>query len=495
MSPPVDVSPDALTSAGSSLNTVSSGVSTQLTALQTSLSTCGGMCGNDPSGVVLAKSVNKTTNALMLALTNIVNGTARIGDAVKACGANHGNANAASDMGTSESCPIPFPAETPQIQVKYPPSSEGGVGESIFARTAELLAGMVCPNGDQSKLRTAATAWRSMGATCSSNSASLGAPKANVAAQNIPEGGDICDSITSIAAWLTNTASSCTNLAAQLEQHAQHLDDVDEALAQLTAKVTHPSSLISGVIHLIEGDHSGVADEIRTILDNFGSEADALGSIIASEAEKVEKIASDAARYVGIVLYNVAAELVNVVASYGNAIQHDPLRMGTDIATTVAGFALTTLGGGGEILGTGLDATGLGAALGVPTNIASAGVIAAGVGLAAGGITDSARDVQGNMVSPMARKSPGGRGPVERKPAPKALKAFPDAKKVDMKTPVQGGGKLRPRWKDPKGRIYEWDYQHKTVEMYSKNGKHLGEYDPDTGVQTKPADKTRKVEP
>ncbi|MBY8856339.1 hypothetical protein K7711_07620 [Nocardia sp. CA2R105] len=99
------------------------------------------------------------------------------------------------------------------------------------------------------------------------------------------------------------------------------------------------------------------------------------------------------------------------------------------------------------------------------------------------------------MVSPMARKSPGGRGPVQREPAPKTLNAFPDATKAVRKTPVQGGGSLRPRWKDPKGRIYEWDYQHKTVEMYNKNGKHLGEYDPDTGVQTKPADKNRKVEP
>ncbi|WP_406297128.1 colicin E3/pyocin S6 family cytotoxin [Streptomyces sp. NBC_00624] len=80
------------------------------------------------------------------------------------------------------------------------------------------------------------------------------------------------------------------------------------------------------------------------------------------------------------------------------------------------------------------------------------------------------------------------------KPPPKSLESFPNAKVAPRKTPVQGGGGLRKRWKDPKGNIYEWDSQHGAVEKYNKNGKHLGEYDSVTGEQTKPADGTRKVE-
>ena len=68
-------------------------------------------------------------------------------------------------------------------------------------------------------------------------------------------------------------------------------------------------------------------------------------------------------------------------------------------------------------------------------------------------------------------------------------------KRVKEKTPRQGGGGKRRRWKDPKGNIYEWDYQHGTVEKYNKRGKHLGEFNPQTGQQTKPADPSRKVEP
>jgi len=72
-------------------------------------------------------------------------------------------------------------------------------------------------------------------------------------------------------------------------------------------------------------------------------------------------------------------------------------------------------------------------------------------------------------------------------PAPKELKAFPDAVKDKSKSSVQGGGARRKRWKDFKGRIFEWDSQHGAVEMYDKQGKHLGEYNPETGEQTKPA--------
>jgi len=79
-------------------------------------------------------------------------------------------------------------------------------------------------------------------------------------------------------------------------------------------------------------------------------------------------------------------------------------------------------------------------------------------------------------------------------PAPPSLTGFPDAKPVPLKTSVRGGGKKRRRWRDASGRIYEWDSQHGKVEMYTKQGKHLGEYDPLSGEQTKPADPTRRVE-
>ncbi|HHW7506538.1 TPA: colicin E3/pyocin S6 family cytotoxin [Mannheimia haemolytica] len=82
-------------------------------------------------------------------------------------------------------------------------------------------------------------------------------------------------------------------------------------------------------------------------------------------------------------------------------------------------------------------------------------------------------------------------------PPPKKdeITGFGELVKVKDKTPVQGGGKLRSRWKDNEGNIYEWDSQHGSIEKYNKRGKHLGEFDFKTGVQTKAADPTRRVEP
>jgi hypothetical protein len=77
---------------------------------------------------------------------------------------------------------------------------------------------------------------------------------------------------------------------------------------------------------------------------------------------------------------------------------------------------------------------------------------------------------------------------------PNTLAAFPDAVRVNSKSRIQGGGGTRRRWKDHKGRIYEWDYENGRVELYNKQGRHLGEFNADTGEQTKPAKPGRYVE-
>ncbi|CAH0315221.1 hypothetical protein ABH908_005100 [Pseudomonas frederiksbergensis] len=79
-------------------------------------------------------------------------------------------------------------------------------------------------------------------------------------------------------------------------------------------------------------------------------------------------------------------------------------------------------------------------------------------------------------------------------PAPNGLTAFPDATPAKQKTRVKGRG-TRMRWRTAEGRILEWDYQHGAVEMYDKRGRHLGEFDAETGNQNKPADPKRRIEP
>jgi RHS repeat-associated protein len=76
------------------------------------------------------------------------------------------------------------------------------------------------------------------------------------------------------------------------------------------------------------------------------------------------------------------------------------------------------------------------------------------------------------------------------------LPGFSGTVRTKSKTPVQGGGGMRERWKDKKGKIYEWDSKKGTVEVYNPTGKiHLGEFHPKEGTQVGPRVPSRKVEP
>ena len=66
-------------------------------------------------------------------------------------------------------------------------------------------------------------------------------------------------------------------------------------------------------------------------------------------------------------------------------------------------------------------------------------------------------------------------------------------RRVPEKSSVTGGGKLRRRWVDTKGRIYEWDFRHGRLEKYNRAGRHVGEFHPETGEQTGPAKPERHL--
>ncbi len=79
-------------------------------------------------------------------------------------------------------------------------------------------------------------------------------------------------------------------------------------------------------------------------------------------------------------------------------------------------------------------------------------------------------------------------------PAPSSLPGFPDACRVDGKTPSgTGDGKVRRRWKLPDGKILEWDSQHGNIEKYDRRGNHLGAFDHTTGNQAEDPIPSRKI--
>jgi hypothetical protein len=89
------------------------------------------------------------------------------------------------------------------------------------------------------------------------------------------------------------------------------------------------------------------------------------------------------------------------------------------------------------------------------------------------------------------------RGPVNRDPGkPGSYKPAP-RDYVQNGLPGMPGteyvpGSGRRTWVDQDGNIYEWDSENGRVEKYSPRGRHVGEFDPATGKQTKPGDPRRK---
>ncbi|RDI26784.1 putative cytotoxic protein [Rhodococcus sp. AG1013] len=110
-------------------------------------------------------------------------------------------------------------------------------------------------------------------------------------------------------------------------------------------------------------------------------------------------------------------------------------------------------------------------------------------GVAIGGVaTDLQPLLEANPTTFNSTTTSGGGGGAHNYVTPpKNLSGFPNAR------PAKRLGH-RKRWQDDKGNTYEWDYQHGAIEKYDKNGKHQGEYNPDTGAQTKPADPKRRPE-
>ena len=95
---------------------------------------------------------------------------------------------------------------------------------------------------------------------------------------------------------------------------------------------------------------------------------------------------------VGDFFHDVGGDIVNGVASFGNAMAHHP----GDLALAAAGVGLAAISAGGEGLGIALDATGAGAVAGVPLNVISAAGITAGAGMTLAAMGDLSSHAAGD---------------------------------------------------------------------------------------------------
>jgi hypothetical protein len=128
-------------------------------------------------------------------------------------------------------------------------------------------------------------------------------------------------------------------------------------------------------------------DSARTQLRSAGDTAEQIVDAGRDKAPEKPGFWSKVGDFFGDVgegIKNAGVDVVNGLASFGNAMIHHP----GDVAALVGGAALTAISAAGDGLGIALDATGVGAVAGVPLNAISTAGVVAGAGITAAATGD-----------------------------------------------------------------------------------------------------------
>ncbi|MBI3224828.1 MAG: NAD(+)--arginine ADP-ribosyltransferase [Mycolicibacterium cosmeticum] len=406
MAPPIVVDPKALDSAGQTMTTQAIDLGKAIHALGAALGGCAGMCGNDPAGIIHARSYDNSAKSMLEAMIDLTNGMARTGDAVRTSAVNYSLAEVASNTHGNGGPPLPAVPQTPPASSPLAPSAQGSFdGAPPGWSLVEPFLGMIWPNGDSGQLRAAAQAWSTAGSAFLSTEAEMIGAFGVVAGQHVPEGEKIGQAVNASSTNSTTLFTQCVTVSSNLVDYAGQIDAVHAAILDLLSRVVNPLTGIREVWDIITGDDNDeikkIADDIRVVINNFKAEVSALAQLLAPIVAAAEAVISAMAQYVkmeleqfGDAAYNVLADVVNSAASFGNAALHNPL----DALAMAGGAAMMGLGAGLEVPGVLLDATGVGAIGGVPLNLAGAGLMAGGATLAGGGAIDLSQHVAENGV-------------------------------------------------------------------------------------------------
>lgn len=218
------------------------------------------------------------------------------------------------------------------------------------------------------------------------------------AASSLQTASDALSTYADVLEWAQNQAREAIRLWNEAEGHTnQARQDHDQAITQAA-----PGQEVAPFVDAGEPGRQAARDVLnsaRQQVSNAGSRAASFLNNEAVAAPEKSSWLDDA----GDFLKDVGADVVNTLASMGNAVIHHP----GEVATAAAGIGLMLLSSGGEGIGVALDATGAGAVVGVPLNVVSAAGLAAGATMTtAAGASLMQHGASDDAVSPMQGSQP-----------------------------------------------------------------------------------------
>jgi hypothetical protein len=299
---PLAVDPAALDGAGAEVVTAAEGLASVISTLMAALSGCAGMAGDDPAGAALGHSYDGSAAKLVEAMVSTRNGLCSLGNGVRMSAHNYSLAEAMSNVGGSAGT-LPPPASAGFISAGHPPSSVGSSDSAPpgWGWVAPYL-GMIWPTGDSAKLRAAAAAWSAAGTQFALGEIlGTGTAMGAIRAQQLPEAPLVENAFADAYSSTTRLVEQCQQVAGKLTSYAAKIDRVHAAILDLLSRICDPLTGFKEVWDILtdedEDEIKRIADDIRTVIDNFTAEVRALEAQIASAIAEAEAIVTTMGNY------------------------------------------------------------------------------------------------------------------------------------------------------------------------------------------------------
>lgn len=308
MPPPIDVQPETFEAASQIFGKELAGdLWLNRSTLAGGLGDTAEMAGSDAAGTSWAGSYDPAAQATAGAIEDLANACSQLGSMLQLTGFNHGLAESQSDPTRS----VPTPADTATYTVggpacyMPPPSAAGGSGDTPTGwGLIEHLVGYLWPNGDQDKLRSAATAWSNAATGVYGLQALIPDALAAISSQKSPEIADATTTVNGMNDHITDVADSCQAISKACSDFAGYIDsahsDIEHELISLvewTAGIEAGGALLGLVTF---GGGEAVAQGVEAA--RIARTATRVGSIIAHLIE----LAGTVTRAVGTVVSKIA---------------------------------------------------------------------------------------------------------------------------------------------------------------------------------------------
>ncbi len=195
------------------------------TTLQDELSNCDAMAGTDPGGTAWGSAYDNAVVEITGVTQDVVNGVYRLAGLLEMTGFNHGQANSASTPGSTVQTTDTMSYDH-EVFLATPPPASGGSGSAPHGWGLICdLVDYVWPNGDQDKLRAAASAWSTAARSVTVAGYDVPAAVAEISMQTSPEVPDATQTSNDMGTNISELSAAYNSMSTACNDYARHLDD------------------------------------------------------------------------------------------------------------------------------------------------------------------------------------------------------------------------------------------------------------------------------